>query len=214
MYIGISGSWGEGAFSTALLGHFNASNLLAVLAVLLLRGWELEPALDRVGELRGVPGRMECFGAPGQPLVVVDYAHTPDALEQALSVLREPRPRQLIALFGCGGDRDRGKRTMMGAAAERLGDRVIVTDDNPRGEDGDHIVNDILAGMQAPYQTRVQRNRGQAIHDAVCAAAPDDIVLVAGKGHETTQTVGDLVLPFSDREQVAEALSGRGGCGP
>jgi UDP-N-acetylmuramoyl-L-alanyl-D-glutamate--2,6-diaminopimelate ligase len=213
MQITVCGSWGEGAFSTALLGHFNAGNLLAVLAVLLLRGWELESALARIGQVSGVPGRMECFGAPDQPLVVVDYAHTPDALEQALSVLREHRPRRLIALFGCGGDRDRGKRPLMGAVAERLGDRVIVTDDNPRGEDGDHIIDDILAGMQAPQRAQVQRHRGRAIRDAVCGAVPDDIVLVAGKGHETTQTVGDLVLPFSDREQVAEALSGRGGCG-
>lgn len=212
MHIDICGSWGEGAFSTALLGHFNASNLLAVLAVLLLRGWELEPALARVGQLRGVSGRMECFGAADQPLVVVDYAHTPDALEQVLSVLREHRPRRLIVLFGCGGDRDRGKRPLMGSVAERLGDRVIVTDDNPRGEDGNRIIDDILDGMRAPQRVQVQRNRGRAIQDVVCGAAPDDIVLVAGKGHETTQTVGDLVLPFSDRDQVVEALGHRG-CG-
>ena len=213
MHIDICGSWGEGAFSTALLGHFNASNLLAVLAVLLLRGWELKRALNRVGQLRGVPGRMECFGDAGQPLVVVDYAHTPDALEQALNVLREHRPRRLITLFGCGGDRDRGKRPLMGAVAERLGDRVIVTDDNPRGEDGRQIIDDILDGMQAPQRAQVQRNRGRAIRDVVYGAASDDIVLVAGKGHETTQTVGDLVLPFSDRDQVVEALSGCRGCG-
>jgi len=205
MNIRVEGSWGEGEFATPLLGRFNAGNLLAVTAVLLLRGWQLQPALDGLEEVRGVPGRMECFGTPGQPLVVVDYAHTPDALEQALKVLREHRPRRLTVLFGCGGDRDRGKRPLMGVVAEKLGDRLIVTDDNPRGEEGDRIVADILAGMEQPERAEVERNRARAIREAVRGADAEDIVLVAGKGHETTQTVGDLVLPFSDREQVAES---------
>lgn len=208
----VVGSWGEGELSSTLLGRFNVSNLLAVLAVVLLRGWEFERALDQVGRVRGVSGRMECFGSKGQPLVVVDYAHTPDALEQALSVLREHQPKRLITLFGCGGERDRGKRPEMGAVAERLSERIIVTDDNPRGEDGDRIVDDILAGMQEPDKVEVQRNRGRAIRYAVCLAGPDDIVLVAGKGHETTQTIGEQVLPFSDRAQVTQVLNERGGC--
>ena len=212
MKIRVSGSWGEGEFTTSLLGHFNAGNLLAVLAVLLLRGWRLQSALERLQQVRGVPGRMECFGTPDQPLVVVDYAHTPDALEQALKVLREHRPRRLTVLFGCGGDRDRGKRPLMGAVAEQLGDRLIVTDDNPRNEEGDRIVADILAGMEQPARAEVERNRARAIRQAIEGAEPEDIVLVAGKGHETTQTVGDLVLPFSDRAQVVQALNERGGC--
>jgi len=207
MNIEIAGSWGEGSLSSPLLGHFNAGNLLAVLGVMLQRGRQLQPALERLARVRGVPGRMERFGDSGQPLVVVDYAHTPDALEQALRVLREHRPRRLICLFGCGGDRDRGKRPLMGAVAERLADHAMITDDNPRGEDGDRIVEEILAGMQAPQRVEVERNRARAIRELVREAAPGDIVLVAGKGHETTQTVGDRVLPFSDREQVTEALN-------
>ena len=145
-------------------------------------------------------------------MVVVDYAHTPDALAQVLAVLREHRPRRLITLFGCGGERDRGKRPAMGEVAERLSDLVILTDDNPRGEDGAGIVQDILAGLQAPDRVRVERNRGRAIRYGVCVAAPGDILLVAGKGHETVQRVGDLELPFSDRAQVTQALNERGGC--
>ncbi len=210
----VRGSWGKGEFSTGLLGSFNVSNLLAVLAVLLLRDWPLDKALRRLELLQGVPGRMECFGSEGQPLVVVDYAHTPDALEQALGVLREHRPGRLYCLVGCGGDRDSGKRPQMGAVAERLADRVLLTDDNPRGEDGGLIINDILAGMQRPQQAGVQRDRARAIRQTVREAGEGDIVLVAGKGHETTQTIGELVLPFSDREQVLKALNQLGGDGP
>jgi UDP-N-acetylmuramoyl-L-alanyl-D-glutamate--2,6-diaminopimelate ligase len=212
LHLRIAGSWGEGTLKTPLLGRFNAANLLAVLGVLLLRGWDLEGALARLAEVRGVPGRMERFGRPGQPQVVVDYAHTPDALEQALTALRSHQPRRLICLFGCGGERDRGKRPQMGAVAEHFADLSVVTDDNPRGEDGDAIVAEILAGMQAPARAKVERNRGRAIRWAVCLAAPRDIVLVAGKGHESVQKVGDLELPFSDRAQVTQVLQEWGGC--
>jgi len=179
--------------------------------VLLLRDWPMPEALRRLQGLQGVPGRMECFGAPGQPLVVVDYAHTPDALEQVLKVLREHRPGRLLCLFGCGGDRDTGKRPQMGAVAEHLADQVLLTDDNPRSEDGDRIIADILAGMQWPERAGVERGRAEAIRRLIGEASADDIVLVAGKGHETTQTLGDLVLPFSDREQVTQALHVSGG---
>lgn len=207
----LEGSWGQGEFSTELLGRFNVSNLLAVLAVLLLREYSLERALRALKRIDGVPGRMERFGTSEQPLVVVDYAHTPDALAQVLGVLREHGPERLICLFGCGGERDRGKRPQMGALAERLSDRVILTDDNPRGEDGGAIIDDILAGMQEPERVTVQRNRGRAIRYGIGMAGPGDILLVAGKGHETTQKVGDLVLPFSDRAQVVQVLNERGG---
>ncbi len=207
----VSSSWGDGEFTTSLLGGFNVSNLLAVLAVLLLRDWRLEHALAQLEQLHGVPGRMECFGDEGQPLVVVDYAHTPDALEQALRVLRQHRPRSLNCLFGCGGDRDIGKRPQMGAVAERLADRVMITDDNPRSEDGDRIVGHILEGMEQPGRAAVERNRAKAIRRLIGEADAGDIVLVAGKGHETTQTIGDRVLPFSDREQVLQALRAAGG---
>ncbi len=160
--VDLEGSWGEGEFSTGLLGRFNVSNLLAVLAILLLRDYGLEQAMRALERIGGVPGRMERFGKPDQPLVVVDYAHTPDALEQVLEVLREHCPHRLICLFGCGGDRDRGKRPQMGAVAERLSDQLILTDDNPRGEDGGTIIEQILAGMQDPEPVRVQRKRGVA----------------------------------------------------
>lgn len=210
----ITGSWGEGDLETDLLGRFNLSNLLGVLGVLLVRGWDLDQALARLTRIRGVAGRMERFGLPGQPQVVVDYAHTPDALEQALGVLRAHAPRQLLCLFGCGGERDRGKRPLMGAVAERLADRVLLSDDNPRREDGTGIIQDILAGMEAPGRVLVERDRARAIRAAVALAGADDIVLVAGKGHETTQQQGDQLLPFSDREQVSLALQALGGVDP
>lgn len=219
MRVSLSGSWGQGEFEAPLLGDFNVANLLAVLGVILLRDPDLPKALERLQAIRGVPGRMECFGQSGQPLVVVDYAHTPDALEQALRVLRSHRPRRLITLFGCGGERDPGKRPQMGAVAERLSDRVILTDDNPRGEDGGAIIEHIRGGMQEPDAAQVQRNRGRAIRYGVCLAGSEDIVLVAGKGHETTQKMGNLELPFSDRAQVMQTLNEWGqnereGCQP
>jgi UDP-N-acetylmuramoyl-L-alanyl-D-glutamate--2,6-diaminopimelate ligase len=207
MRIEINGSWGRGSLVTPLLGRFNAHNLLAVLAVLLFNQIPFASALERLARLHNVEGRMERFGGGDQPLVVVDYAHTPDALEQALGALREHVGGRLICVFGCGGDRDRGKRPLMGAIAERLADRVIVTDDNPRSEAGDQIVQQILAGMERPDAARVLRRRAEAIGQAVAQAAPGDLVLVAGKGHETYQLVGDLTLDFSDRDEVLKALS-------
>lgn len=156
---------------------------------------------------------MECFGGRGQPLVVVDYAHTPDALDQALTNLREHSQGKLICVFGCGGDRDRGKRPLMGEIAERLSDRVIVTDDNPRREDGDCIIADVLAGVHQSRAVTVERQRGLAIRLAIATAAEQDAVLIAGKGHEITQDMGDLKVHFSDRAQVVQALQERGGRG-
>jgi UDP-N-acetylmuramoyl-L-alanyl-D-glutamate--2,6-diaminopimelate ligase len=208
MRIKLEGSWGEGELNTPLLGHFNVSNLLAVLAVLLQRGLPLQEALSRLAGLRTVPGRMERFGEAAQPLVVVDYAHTPDALEHVLTALRDHTRGRLFCLFGCGGERDRGKRPQMGAIAEALADRIYVTDDNPRREDGARIREDILAGMRQPDQALVVADRAQAIRQIINDAGQDDLVLIAGKGHETSQQVGDLKIPFSDREQVLSALAG------
>lgn len=154
---------------------------------------------------------MECFGGVGEPLVVVDYAHTPHALEQVIVTLRHHAPRRLITLFGCGGERDAGKRPQMGAVAARLSDLVILTDDNPRREDGATIIRDILAGIRDPQRVKVERNRAAAIRWALAEAGVEDVVLVAGKGHETTQQVGDLKLPFSDRIEVPAALGERRG---
>jgi UDP-N-acetylmuramoyl-L-alanyl-D-glutamate--2,6-diaminopimelate ligase len=203
---GYRSSWGAGEVRTALLGRFNAANLALVLGVLLADGLDPAAAGQRLAALQAVPGRMEAFGGGAAPLVVVDYAHTPDALAQALGSLRGHTERRLHCVFGCGGDRDRGKRPQMGAVAERLADRVTLTDDNPRGEGGDDIIAEIRAGMRDPGHAQVQRNRALAIRQAVAAAAPGDVVLVAGKGHEDYQLVGELRLPFSDAAQVRQAL--------
>jgi UDP-N-acetylmuramoyl-L-alanyl-D-glutamate--2,6-diaminopimelate ligase len=194
-----------------LIGRFNASNLLAVLAVLLSRGRHLDRALNELARVRAVPGRMERFGGEGHPLVVVDYAHTPDALENALAAAREHCAGRLICVFGCGGERDTGKRPIMGAVAERLSDLVIVTDDNPRSESGDAIVEQILAGMGHPGKALVERQRALAIRRAMAMAGTGDLVLVAGKGHETIQDLGELKVHFSDRAQVQQVLAELGG---
>lgn len=207
MDIDIHSSWGDGALRTALLGRFNASNLLAALAVLLVRGVGFDDALSRLARVQTVPGRMEAFGGgEHQPLVVVDYAHTPRALEQVLNALREHCSGHLWCVFGAGGERDTGKRPLMGGIAERLADHVVLTDDNPRHEDATQIVMDILTGMADPDAVYVERNRGQAIAQALASSGPGDIVLVAGKGHEDYQQIGDRRYPYSDREQVRALL--------
>ncbi|MCG6935399.1 MAG: UDP-N-acetylmuramoyl-L-alanyl-D-glutamate--2,6-diaminopimelate ligase [Proteobacteria bacterium] len=197
---------GEGSFQARVLGRFNASNLLAVLAVLLMHGIPLKAALARLGSVRPVPGRMETFGGGEKPLVVVDYAHTPDALEQALRALREHGPVCLWCVFGCGGDRDAGKRPEMGAIAERLADVVILANDNPRSEDPQAIIDAIRHGMTQPEQVHSIPDRHAAINDAIGRARPGDIVLVAGKGHEAWQIIGSEKRPFSDRDVVLDCL--------
>jgi UDP-N-acetylmuramoyl-L-alanyl-D-glutamate--2,6-diaminopimelate ligase len=139
--------------------------------------------------------------------VVIDYAHTPDALEKALQALHSHCEGELWVVFGCGGDRDRGKRPLMGAVAEKLADRILLTDDNPRSESGDQIIAEILRGITRPAQVLVERSRAAAIRRAIHAARSDDLVLVAGKGHEDYQLVGTQRLAFSDQEQVLDALS-------
>ena len=206
MSVHVQTNRGDGDLQTGLLGRFNISNMLAVLSVLLFRGLPLKTALERMSKLRTVPGRMERFGGDGKALVVVDYAHTPDALEHALEAARAHAGARLICVFGCGGDRDTGKRPLMGAIAERLADLVVVTDDNPRTEDGDWIITDILKGMDNPSNVLVERDRAKAIRKAVADASAGDMVMVCGKGHEDYQLVGDQRLDFSDREQVLLAL--------
>ena len=209
LHLAIASDQGQGELRVRLLGRFNASNLLAALGVLLVRGLEFDEALARLRQVRTVPGRMEVFGGGRQPLVVVDYAHTPQALEQVLQALREHCRGQLWCIFGAGGDRDPGKRPLMGAVAERLADHVMITDDNPRHEDATRIVMDILDGMQAPDAAYIERDRGQAIARVLAFTGPGDVVLVAGKGHEEFQLVGDERIPFSDRRHV-QILLGEG----
>jgi len=199
--------WGEGELVSSLLGRFNAANLLAVLGVLLAHGMALDTALARLAGVTTVPGRMERFGGGERPLLVVDYAHTPDALEQVLTALREHTEGSLWCVFGCGGERDRAKRPAMGRAAERLADFLVLTDDNPRGEDPWDIVSHIQAGMSRPDAAYVERDRAAAIERAFALAGPGDVVLVAGKGHEDYQEVGAERRPFSDVEQVCRLLA-------
>ena len=200
---------GRGRIRSRLLGRFNAYNLLAALSVLLDAGVDLGQACAALSAARTVPGRIEGFRGPlAAPLAVVDYAHTPQALEQVLCALRAHVRGRLFCVFGCGGDRDRGKRPLMGAVASRLADVVIITDDNPRTEAPEAIVAAILDGVPASAGGRVQveHDRAVAIRRAIAEAGAEDLVLVAGKGHETTQTYGAQVRPFSDRARVAELL--------
>jgi len=164
-------------------------------------------ALELLAHARAVPGRMEAFRAPGRPTVVVDYAHTPDAVEKALQALRGQCRGRLVCVFGCGGDRDPGKRPQMGAVAEAGADQAVITSDNPRSENPDAIITAILAGMRHPDRAIVEPDRAAAITLAVNNAGAEDIVLVAGKGHETWQETAGRRLPFSDR-QLARALLG------
>ena len=204
----VKSAWGEGHLQVPLLGRFNASNLLAVVATLLVTGVPMTEVLQRLSVVRPVTGRMECFGGDGRlPLVVVDYAHTPDALEQALLALREHCRGKLWCVFGCGGDRDRGKRALMGSAAAHLADKMIITNDNPRSEDPAQIAADILAGVGDSAAVEVMHDRSSAIAAAIRQAGADDVVLVAGKGHETTQQVGVRKLPFRDQDQVQRYLT-------
>ncbi len=202
----LDSSWGSAAFETALLGAFNAENLLAALGALLASGLSLQTAVERLARVKTVAGRMELFSRTGAPRVVVDYAHTPHALATALQALRPHCTGELICVFGAGGDRDRGKRPQMGALAERYADRVVLTSDNPRSEDPDSIIDQIMQGFEQPQRAVRISDRGTAIASAILEAAPDDLVLVAGKGHEDTQQTGSQLLPFSDRTRVLEVL--------
>lgn len=194
---------------TRLLGRFNVENALAAAATLIALGHSPAAAAAALAGVDPVQGRMNRLGGGTDPLVVVDYAHTPDALEKALQALREHAPNRLSVVFGCGGERDRGKRPQMAAAAEAGADRVYVTDDNPRGEDGDQIVADILPGFTRAEQVRVLRDRRGAIAAAIAEASAGEIVLIAGKGHEPYQEIGGKKLPFDDRRIAAECLARR-----
>ncbi|MFQ6372790.1 UDP-N-acetylmuramoyl-L-alanyl-D-glutamate--2,6-diaminopimelate ligase [Shewanella sp. YIC-542] len=199
---------GEGQLQTPLLGEFNLSNLMAALSALYALGYPLPALLALAPKLRPVPGRMECFAAAaGGYALVVDYAHTPDGLEQALRAARHHCTGQLWCVFGCGGDRDTGKRPEMGAIAERLADRVMVTSDNIRSEDPQQIINDILAGLQHPQQALVQVDRIRAIRDVVAQAKAGDLIVLAGKGHETYQEIAGVKHHYDERA-LARELSG------
>ena len=198
---------------TTLAGDYNVANLLACAAVLLDAGLEAKDIAQRLSALTPPAGRMEHVGGEGQPLVVVDYAHTPDALENALRALRpltRARGGKLAVVFGCGGNRDPGKRPQMGAIAAAGADRVLVTSDNPRGEPAHSIIDAIVRGMPAAgARVASEVDRAAAIVRAVNEAAVEDVILLAGKGHETYQEIAGERLPFSDRAQAEQALAAR-----
>ncbi len=200
---------GAGLLRSPLLGRFNLSNLLAVVGALLGLNYPLDEILAVMPQLQGPIGRMQRLGGGVQPLVVVDYAHTPDALEKVLQALRPHVQGELLCLFGCGGDRDRGKRPLMAQIAEALADRVLVTDDNPRTEEPAQIFADIRAGFTQADAVQFLHGRGEAIAQLIAAAKVGDVVVLAGKGHEDYQEIHGERLHFSDLEEAAKALAAR-----
>ena len=207
--------WGEirQRVKVPLYGDFNAENVLTVLAVMLAMGVSMNEAVKKLQFIEPVTGRMERFGGEAQPLVFVDYAHTPDALDKVLSSLRKHCEQDLWVVFGCGGNRDKGKRPQMGRIAEQWADHVMITDDNPRYENGLDIVDDILAGcsLKGQHSAKVEviQNREQAIQNVIARAAEKDCIVVAGKGHEHYQESKGVQIAFSDSQVVNDALKMR-----
>ncbi|MBS0364454.1 MAG: UDP-N-acetylmuramoyl-L-alanyl-D-glutamate--2,6-diaminopimelate ligase [Proteobacteria bacterium] len=206
LIINLDTSWGSAQLPVRLIGEFNADNVITVLAVML--GWEipLAEAVRALSASRAAIGRMEMFGGGTAPLAIVDYAHTPDALAKALRATRQHCRGRLRVVFGCGGDRDAGKRPLMGQIAAELADEVILTDDNPRTEDPVQIVAQIRAGIPGQQRVLVEHDRARAIESALARSTAADAVLIAGKGHEDYQIVGRERRPFSDQRVVARAL--------
>ncbi len=211
----VEGDFGNARVDAAVLGAFNVSNLLAVLGALLAQGIAFDTAIGALNGLQPVPGRLERVGGGRAPLVVVDYAHTPDAIDTALTALRPAvaAGHKLVCAFGCGGDRDPGKRPLMGAAAARLADQLGVTSDNPRGEDPHAIIAQVLSGIPRGRAEAIE-DRQVAIFSAISHATAGDVVLLAGKGHETYQEIAGIRHPFNDREVGAAALAQWAGATP
>ena len=204
--------WGRGRLTSPLLGKFNLANLLAVIGAAGMQGFKLDDILSAAAKLKAVPGRMEIVDPSARPLVVVDYAHTPDALDKALRALRLQCRGKLAVVFGCGGDRDKGKRAEMGRVADQLADTIVVTSDNPRSESPEQIIQQVLLGVTR--KVLAVTDRRDAIRAAINAAAVDDIVLIAGKGHEAYQIVAAKRLPFSDLAEARLALHQKQGSEP
>lgn len=202
----LQSSWGNVTFTSPLIGAFNVSNMVAALATLLALDYPFELLVKAIPKLRSIPGRMERFLVETKPEVIIDYAHTPDALVKALQAARQHCQGKLWVIFGCGGDRDRGKRPMMAKAAEQLADHVMLTHDNPRTEDESQIINDILQGFTTKPSLLIEPNREEAIRKVIAQADINDTILIAGKGHEAYQIIGKVKYPYSDRETVATLL--------
>lgn len=199
----VKSSWGNCELRFALLGEFNVSNVLAAISTQLCLGKSLKKIAYIAQKLTPVAGRMELFSGKGDATIVVDYAHTPDALEKALFATRQHCSGKLWCVFGCGGERDQGKRPLMGEIAQRLADQVILTDDNVRSENPRNIIDDILAGCPIPEQITIEHDRKIAIQKASNAATADDMILVAGKGHESYQIIGKQTLAYDERQFVS-----------
>jgi UDP-N-acetylmuramoyl-L-alanyl-D-glutamate--2,6-diaminopimelate ligase len=204
----IDSSWGKEVLRSPLLGEFNLSNLLGVLGELCLRNIPLKDAVHALQHVSAAPGRMQRLGGASNPQIIVDYAHTPDALENALKAARHHCRRRLWCVFGCGGDRDKDKRPKMGHIAGLFADKIVVTSDNPRGEDPRKIIEDVIQGIAIEHSDKVtiEEDRSQAIEYAINNALPVDTILIAGKGHESYQLIADKKLPFNDVEYVKTIL--------
>jgi len=198
--------WGKGELKSSLLGEFNVANLLALVTALAATGFALDDILSVIPQLSPAPGRMQHIKKEGFPAVIIDYAHTPAALEAALLAIKQHYHGKIFCIFGCGGDRDVGKRPMMGQVASHLSDYLIITNDNPRHEQPEAIVNDIIGGIAPELSYHKILDRGQAIQQAIEMAGHDAVVLIAGKGHEDYQQINDSFHHFSDYEQVMSAM--------
>ncbi len=201
-----SSHFGEGHLKCALIGEFNVSNLLLSLATLLMLGFDKNALLEKASALVPVIGRMEVFTKPHAPMVVVDYAHTPDALEKALLALKRHCKGQLWCVFGCGGERDKGKRPLMAAVAEKIADRLVLTEDNSRSEDPKQIIKEMESGMKTPQAAHVIYDRKTACAYAFSHASEGDVILIAGKGHEDYQITASGTIAYSDRETAEQLL--------
>ena len=206
----LSGDFGEALLESTLWGRFNAENLAMAVGILLANGVAFATAIAALKDAVAPPGRMEIFrSGSARPTVVVDFAHTPDALGKALETARQHTSGKVWCVFGCGGNRDHGKRRSMGAIAAMLADRLIVTDDNPRDENPQKIAQQVITGAKSNLHCEIVHDRETAIETAIASAAAEDVVLIAGKGHETVQLIGNLALPFSDAAVVRTALDCR-----
>ena len=200
--------YGSRQLNLSLFGEFNVYNLLATLGVLLDAGLPFELAVERLQQVKLIDGRMQVIRLADKPVVIIDYAHTPDALQQILSATRQHQFGKLWLVFGCGGDRDKAKRPVMGAIAENFADQVVLTNDNPRHEAPEQIIENIRAGIRNANATMIEMDRARAIRYALHHADKQDVVVIAGKGHETYQQIGDKKIPFSDSDVVTAFLSG------
>ena len=198
--IKVRSPWGKATIRVNLLGEFNVENVLAAFTVLCISGAPIEEVTAILSGFTGLPGRMEVFSSIDKPLIVVDYAHTPDALEKALTGLKPYCKGKLFCIFGCGGGRDVGKRAQMGSIAESLSDQIILTNDNPRNESPDQIFKNILEGIKNKSRIIIKEDRSDALISTFLEAKKKDVILLAGKGHEMTQQLGPITVPFSDRE--------------